>query len=575
MTKICNKCGAMVGEESKFCSSCGNLLVISDDNDKKSSSGIENENSSTQLGKTEDNLEMNQEKMDENSFFDFNSSINRRKIRSKKEKKNFSPKQKWQFALIRTFVIILISVVLFGMAFVSIMDLSYNQDAIDMDKYEGMFIECSSIDAITFMFDSVKSIEDEDIEDSVVYNEFEKALEESKEIEFEEWDDLTAKEKSICIKAYKLSFRTMLQSERYVASPTLIATGIIAILYLVACVLTMIFAVLHILSLFRVIPYKPNTMWRATLICLFAIPFIIVAIYFGLSNSISIFTNLYNMNVGGGFITTIVLVGLTFLGIVLTAQWIDRKEKIGFISKSISMVLSILVMSIMFAPILSTELNLVFNGKEEKSKVNIEFYQDYFTSFTMSEDDAKDLYSRVNKMFNEYSAKEDYADAKIYSFSQFSKKAIEEGTGQSLVKSTLFEISIRKGILEYRGFFECIPLAYIISILLLAFISSFDMLYLCTGYQNNWIYLTLKSICLFMVIFGSGFIITYGELAKWYIESYFKSGLEIASIGIGSIFVLVFQTINMFFGDKKMKVTKIHKKRKNILRNIIPEELFE
>ena len=240
MSKFCIHCGTQLVDEARFCSNCGkpqqSAEIDSADVCKGTPACIVEEATAEVPTATQ-----------EAPACAVEEEVSEIPTVMQKEQDSFDtvskPKKKLSVPiLIRNAVLLAVAVIMFAFSFAPI----YEEEAYGDELY----MEVSPVNLITFMFDSFKTEDDDDLMDSPLYDEIEELSEKIQDEYDEDTEELTPRGKRLRSKCLILMYRLVLQSEEYPTGISEILPAVVSFIYMLLTLALLVFATLNFISSF-------------------------------------------------------------------------------------------------------------------------------------------------------------------------------------------------------------------------------------------------------------------------------------------------------------------------------------
>ncbi len=372
-----------------------------------------------------------------------------------------------------------IALIMFITAFLPVIKISTGTDKSDSVYKIGAF------NAVTFMFDSLKSVESEDLQDSLLYAKFEDNYEllydEVKDLDIDDFDsynELPARVKKLMNKTFILQTRMELQSEETKTNLSIVIAGLTALLYIVASVAFFAFA---LLNLVKALTANSDEEAKGTIeqsklnMLFFAIPMVLAITYFsGIMSLASIGMSNASMSLAGAASFTFVVVFLAFAASVALEIVFNLEKFISTVKEKLmkligvgaALVLSVALLIALSSPILTAAVSAKFGGRNSEKTVNIPLETSYFAGLGMTEDEKE----YADERFERDEDVKSYAVENLFDdFEYYTTKQIKDGKANSDNLDFVNGVSVYAGIYKTNFIYGLIALLYIVAFALSAY----------------------------------------------------------------------------------------------------------
>lgn len=532
MNKLCAYCAESIYEDALFCHACGKRQPQNENN-----SQIENTNC----------IESNRE--DETRT---DHGITNETAVSKPKKlidKNFI------ITLIRNSILLIVAITVFALSFAPVFSLkmqnkiSDDYTVIDFD-YKVNF---SAIDGMVFMFDSFRSLDEEDITDSKLFEDLEELGE---EFLGEDLDDSSG----ILAKCAKISYRLYLQSEECNTNLAIVLTAVISLLYVLFALAFLSVSIFNFIATFGKFTSKKDKISRATITMLAAVPSLAFIVY----NSFFVFIkipNVFNIinffgkssvkyAMGSGTIATLIISSTAIAAITVLA-FISRlhKTKSNIIKRAISATLALLVICMCFAPIATTSIRTVFEGKDKKSTANITLYSSTFANYFLSESEKEILEDKLDSLYyiDDY---EEMFEEEFSLFSQYRVKDVKKGYADA--ENNNFHLllnSVGSTYLIIPDFIALVSIFFLIISITAGMVLQQNLIYFMSGKYSKIQLKTGKIVSLVFACIALAAVIAFVIMVCAFADFYSIRGYSL-SIGAGIILLAIFAIANCCIPSK-------------------------
>lgn len=520
MSKFCIYCGEQLAVDANFCSSCGKKQVIATD------SPSENTESAYIATETID--------APTSEIFSHPTEPTSTPCDDapKKAKKKFSVT-----AIIRNSILLAVAIILFAMSFAPIIKLE--------DKEYSVEMSITAIDEIGFLFDSMKMLDEEDLKDSVLYEQIEDLRDKLLD-EIEENGETTEKATRLISKITLLLYRLGLQSEDYKTSLTEVLPAVVSLVYMLLTLAFLVFASLNFATSFNCLANAKEKLYSYTIKFLAAIPGFVLVLY----STIFLFMGNKFAFMAWGATASLVISLLTIITITVLAfifKW--HKNKFNIPLRAIAAVASILVICMTLTPFMISSIKGTFDGRSSKSTAEIPVYSSFFDEFKFTEDDweyIEELRDYKNAVII------DEIDDMFEEFEDYSKSEINNGAADyynaTFIKTNLV-IDTADFALEAMAF---IPFFYFAAAIFASMILQQTLRCFMDGTYSYAQILVGKIAGLVTACVTLGLIIATFAGVALALQSYAPSAYGIA-FGAGTVFLVIFAILNCTLPSKKKK----------------------
>ncbi len=392
MDKFCIFCGEKLPMQARFCRCCGRTQPDLSDKPQK-----EALNEEVQLTPDEPQ-----------PVLIYNESAERT------EKKSSTP------AIIRNAILLAVAVILFALSFAPFIKMEQNisQNVEGINVQLDMDVEFSPIDAITFFFDSLKSLDEEELMDSAIADEL---LELGADLEDEILVgingniDFTPEGKKIMKKVIMLTARQVYQSEDYTPGPTVILPMIASVLYILLTLALLVFAILNMTSMLGEMGYS------YLLRLLAGVPGLVLVRYV----TYFMFSGIRNTSMAWGSLLSLILSAAAVIFVIVMSfvnKWHEKSFNIPL--RAVASALSVLAICMTLSPIMTTTIEATFSGRDTESEAHIPIYSSLFSGFELTETEWDELDALKDKSVGH---KKEYFRDVFDTFESFTKPQINSG----------------------------------------------------------------------------------------------------------------------------------------------------
>lgn len=323
-------------------------------------------------------------------------------------------------AIVRNAILLAVAVILFALSFAPFIKMEQNiaQNVEGINVQLDMDVEFSPIDAITFFFDSFKSLDEEELMDSKIADEL---LELGEDIEDEILVgingsiDFTPEGKKIMKRVIILTARQVYQSEEYTTGPNVILPMIACSLYILLTLALLVFAILNMTSVLGEKGYS------YLLKLLAGVPGMILVRYV----TYFMFSGIRNTSMAWGSLISLILSAAAVIFVIVMSfvnKWHEKSFNIPL--RAVASVLSVLAICMTLAPIMTTSIEAAFSGRDNESEVHIPIYSSLFAGFELSETERDELDALKDMSIGH---KKEYFRDTFDTFENFTKPQVNSG----------------------------------------------------------------------------------------------------------------------------------------------------
>lgn len=526
--KNCINCNQQIPKDSMFCSFCGKKQL--DDE-----SVIEANSSISEVECTPQNTEVSEAP---------SAEIQRNSKRGAKVA-----------MIVRNSVILALAVLVFVGSFfpvnkVDIADIAPLGNALDFDDAD-ITVSFNIFQYITLLSDSFKDAEVEDTED--LEEEAIEITEEFDEFDYQDLENLTAKEKKLFNKIIYLALRIYTQLDKSGPDASLVFCVVLGVLNIVLSAAFLVVALLNMLGTFNIIKSGKAQLYKWTLALLTASPALILAAHYTGNVYLDMQANL------SGLAASSLICALATVVFVMVLRYVfaTRDSVKNIISRSIALVLSVVVFCLAFAPVISVSFRLSSESSLNSTSKNVALNHDvsFFEHFNVSEEEFE-VFDEMRDSTKEAKCK--YFNSLLHDyFSDYSKKELKEGLADRDNIDLLLELL---GSKYYMPTLQLIAISVVFFILtaIAAMVVLWQSLYFfASGKHSRHVVIISKifaaavSVAALVMTIVTKYIIA--DHAKTYISSSYRIGLS-----AGVIILVVFAVCAVFCPTRlKAKVRKI------------------
>lgn len=549
-TKFCMSCGTKLPIEARFCSACGARQELFEDS--KAEEPVEQpilEAESLEYAPIDDSAA-------EQNFS--TNTVPQGNWTPEKEKRESAASLRGVLNWVSCGLALLLSVVMLVMAFLPIT--THRSSFGEMEDVEFSY---SIVDIMVLFFDSLQSLDEEELQDSKIMDDIQECVEELQDESGgnlpDEYRKLSSKEKSLYNQYLFLLQRLNQMSENTVTTPDGVAGFVFAILYFVLLAALPVIGILRLLGMFGIRCLNPTTLkkWQIALFC--AVPMLLFVQFF---NTLTIGSETL---MAGGAITTMVLSGvLIAFHIILSMVSGELKWNRNTVVRLISAFAMIALMIVAFTPVIATEVRTVFAGKDSKKAETMWLNVACFVSGYLSENEIDELAALRESGLN---AVTENVGAALNEFSFYTVKEVRDGAADTLNVYVFKALGTGNAFYEVSWTFGLTSLMYVLAMLALCLCLWQNLIYFTGGRYCSVIALIGKILAFTFFLVALALIITFVVLMSSYANEYVPRGYSYSvSIAAGAIVACILSVAHMFCPARLFK-----KKTRNVAYEVDSE----
>ena len=499
--KFCMNCGTQLPDAAKFCLSCGCAQDIAvTTTPTPTPAVIHQEHIVVDEGRT---------------------------TRPQKPKKAFP----WMQVLCNS-LILLVAILFFVFSFCPV--IKYDTESLLGEDFD-FELSFSTLDTFVLVFDSFKSMDLTEIQESKLYEELLDIANDMSSWKAEELDDLTRGERRDLRRFVSLSLRITLQQETVPTPVFLVISAVVGLLYLLANTAFLVLAILNFISSFGKLAHARKALYNWANALFVASPTIMLILYY----SLYIFLGDAKSGIemcGAPIATLIISLALLAFLIVLRFVFVKpARASIRLFPTILTAVAAVLVICFLFAPIYSTTVRAPFKSSVSTSsttrEATIHLGVGFFSSFEL-DDTAMEKLDDVRDMTRE--EKKSYFETLLNRFNSLTRSEAEEDAGVLLNTNLLTELTVVKSSYEVPAVLALIPLLFVLT-LIGALVALWSVcLYVITGKNFKVLSLIGKIVCVFFAVASLVVVAVYLIMIIGLIDTYLPSRYQL-SMGAGSI----------------------------------------
>lgn len=531
----CSYCGAVLDDEARFCHLCGERYVEEAPVQAKFCRGC------------------GEELVPEALFcskcgFPVSKPIENNATKSKSINKGYVK------GIITKSIVTLVALLAFVFAFLPVITVKTKIYDIKVD------FNVSVIDGIVFSFDAMQSLDDEELEDTRLY---EKISDLSDELDKNDSDADDDEIERIVRKLLPLSIRLMLKSDAAPYAPSYTLNIFIGIIYLLVTVALLAFSVLDLVFF---ILKKENIKYSASALRLLtSIPALSLVVYIAMrfsffSSTMDIGFAQLSSGIGSGVLLNLIFTLALTIWLAVERIFIVEKPKVSagiIVKRSLSLAVAVLLLFSVFIPVISFKVKTQFENSDEEKFAVTKLDSDIFNEFALTDD--------MIEAFEKYEGSEADESLMWYynSLSSYTKRQFETGKANIVNTTILFYAFNGYGGAKISWLIALIPMLMIFTSLMAAVIVWLNLYSITTGKSMH----ASVSICakIFAVLFtvlALAIVIVFITIASYNLENALEAAeLAKSRIGVkiaaGSIVALVSSVI-MASVPVRIKKKKAH-----------------
>lgn len=296
---------------------------------------------------------------------------------------------------------------------------------------DDMHFTINTFKAITLLFDSTMDLDQRDIEDSSAYEQIMDMEEDLEDLEEDDFDHLTPKEKRLLNKLYYLTLRLSIQLGYSKPTMSILFAAILGVLHIALCVALLGFALFNLLSSLGLFAGKRAVIYKTTLALLTASPASILAAYYA-------FSAFDNGGLSGMALVCLIVSLLCIIAVMILRYAFSKKEANSIIVlRAITVALAIAVFCLAFAPVFITEYRTESkSGRSVNAKHS--YGGEYFNSFSLTESAEERLEELIDMT---KSQKQSYLEGMLSAYEYMEKKEILGEQGRAYNASIVLTLA--------------------------------------------------------------------------------------------------------------------------------------
>ncbi len=439
----------------------------------------------------------------------------------------------------------LLSTVMLVMAFFPVATYNFS----DLAGLEGFELSFSPVDHVVLLFDSMKSLDDEDLAESDLVEEMEELGEDfSAEIygqSIAEYDDMDRDAQKMFEELMFLTLRLAMSSEEADGSmgPFLATATVLSLLYILAALALFVVSLFYLLSAIGLLGKKKTQgLKNATLALLFALPMLLLARW--VAENV-LWSPTGNSDLTATSVIVLVLSVLAFvMYVVFEALGGARYTTRVLVPRLISSVLAVLLIGAVFMPAVSVKIKEQFEGRTTKKEAVVSLPPALLGSLLVGDSDGE-MYDEMQTLQDseEYAEELEYA----FDFSYYTRKDVEKGVANVDVFYAMFVIGAPYGFHGFSWAFAQVALLMTLIVLMAAAILWQNALYFAGGKPSAVFLMILKSVAFVLTLAALVLVIVFVILLSYYLDNDLPDGARFSiAIGAGIIMAAVVALANLF-----------------------------
>lgn len=375
---------------------------------------------------------------------------------------------------IRSFVLLFVALTLAVFAFCPIAKITYSASTADMLAD----IRISPVENIVYFFDALKSEDEDDLEDSDLYDEHDDILDDILE---HDDDDIP---EDLIEDFIKTAIRLGLQHEDLHATTALTLSALLSLIYLLLCIALAVMAILN-LVFFLVGKKGGVSLFRASVLLLALIPALIPVLLFATTASVSSAVTVLGYGFGLSFGGVVgLIVSILAILFVIISSYIFNKRSVRLAALLLRVFCVLLIAAAMisvYLPVMELNLDVIPMNKTEEREAIMKFPLAVFSSFSLGEEEFEQY-----EDFKDFETA-DYIQVCRDAFSVYKIVQIESGEADALGQQILEALSFGCGEDEIAPWFTQYVTLATLTLVLLALLLWQALYALCFDRARAWI----------------------------------------------------------------------------------------
>lgn len=378
----------------------------------------------------------------------------------------------------------------------------------------------------TLFFDSFKDSDDA----ADLYEELTEIIEDFKDYDERDFENLSSKEKSSLNKMYFIFLRmAVMQMDTPPVSLVCVLTFSIA--NIIVALALFVVAFLNLLTTFNIIRRGKSQLYKWTVGLLTASPAVLLAVHYA-----------GNLCIGGTMSSMAIWCVICTLAVVVTSMvfryiFSNRDTVRNIVTRSIALALSVVVFCLTFAPVFSVRFKSINSETELSRRVNIPYGADFFESLMVSEYEADNLDYVIEMTKQE---KREFFNDWLDDFSYMTKREIESDYGAATNAEMLSMLLGAKLGVSATKLLSLAVIFFILTAVSALLILWQSLYFFVTGKHIRVIVLISKICAVIATAIVMIATIVLIVLINLYADTYITGTVYQASIGAGIIILVIF-----------------------------------
>ena len=457
-------------------------------------------------------------------------------------------------------ITLLLSIVMVVTAFFPIATYDFS----DLAGLDGFELSFSPIDHVILLFESTKSLDDEELAESDLVEEITELGEDlSEEIYGEsisEYDDMDRDAQKIFEKLMFLTLRLAMSAESTDGSmgPFLATATVLSVLYILVAIALFVVSLFYLLAAIGVFGQKKvQGLKKASLALLFALPMLLLTRW--------VAENAFWSPTGHSDLTAVSVIILVASAVAVAVYLLA--EVLGgtrytvrvLVPRLISSVLAIVLLFAVYMPAVSFKIKDTFDGGSTRKEAVVSWPSTLLGSLLVDDSDEK-MYDEMEELQNS----EEYAEELKYAFdfSYYTRKDVEKGVANLDIFYAMFVIGAPYGFHGFSWVFAMSAFLITLAVLAAMLILWQNLLYFTGGKPSSIAITLLKVAACVLTVAALALTIVFVIMMTRYLDSDLPDGVRFSiGIGAGLIVATVVTVANIFVPsrvcDKKRVVEEI------------------
>lgn len=441
-------------------------------------------------------------------------------------------------------------------------------------------LKISPLHNVAFMFDAMRSQDEEDLMDSKLYDRYEDTMEDFlDEISGneDEYDDLSAKEKRLLNKACILEARLALRSESSALTPTMVISAVLTLVYLLAAIALLAVSAWYVLVLLLNTEGVEERMaslrnafgkltdvsaekvreYLVTGICAF--PMVMLSLYasmFMTFDGASIKTVIAGPGVCVIVFSAILFAGLIAEKVLAGEIKLDR----ALLTRGIAFVCALLLTVLAFAPVISTKIKAEFAGRSKEKTVRIGVSAGMFRNWYLTDESRDQLDESLEMLEDIYDDKDDARKALVTnacpSFGYYKYRDVEDGEYNTQILRFILLSNVAGGYMGMGWLFGFVTVLNLLVVIAGCALMWCNLNAIAGGKTVEVIGKYAKRVALIAAVAALLIAILFAIMTTSTIDKYMKNDYKISvGVGAGIIFMVIFAVVNFLLPTIMDKVS--------------------